>query len=64
MVTFCSRKNARLLQSKLQFGTDILDIKESINILGAVFDYKLSFNQHLEAVAGKASTRVTLMKAC
>lgn len=48
MVTFCSPEDARLLPSKLQFDMDTLDSKESIDIMGMVFHYKLSFKHHLE----------------
>ena len=62
MVISRSREDARLLQGKLKFGVDTLEIKDAINILGMEVDSKLCFDRHLESVARRASMRVTLLR--
>ena len=57
-----SREDIKLLERKLRFGTDTLEIKDSINILGVEVDSRLSFQHHLETVAHRASVRVTLLR--
>jgi len=62
MVISRSTEASSCINGKVIFGKSVLQMINSISILGVSFDYCLRFDEHLKEIAKKASTRVTLLR--
>ena len=62
MVISRSPNDSQLLQGRLSFNGDNLDIDDHLNVLGVEFDSRLSFSRHVENLARKASTKITVLR--
>jgi len=62
MVISRSTEASSCINGKVIFGKSVLQMTNSISILGVSFDNCLRFDAHLKEIAKKASTRVTLLR--
>ena len=62
MVISRSPNDSRMVQGRLSFNGGTLNITDHLNVLGVEFDSKLSFSRHVENLARKASTKITVLR--
>ena len=62
MVISSLPNDSQMIQGRLSFNGGTLDINDHLNILGVEFDSSLSFSRHVDNLARKASSKISVLR--
>ena len=62
MVISRSPSDSQMIQGRLSFNGGTLNVDDHLNILGVEFDSRLSFSRHVNNLARKASTKISVLR--